>query len=135
MDIGCNPMSDVNDKLEAWSRKQLDDAVQGLGELDALNYVFIEVRPAWVLPSQILVGKAREQGDPVAFRWFICGEVPLDHIPGDAANTPREVIRYFALKWQLDSEKKEADQAKRLIEDAESLYDLANDDRFWQESS
>ena len=62
---------------------------------------------------------------------FICGEVPLDHISAEAATTPREVIRHFAMKWQLDSEALEGDSATTLIEHAESLYPLADDERLW----
>ena len=125
-------MSDLTDEVQAWLRTQLDSAVDGLIDVSAFDGAFIEVKAAWILPSQILVGSAREQGDPVAFRWFICGEVPLDHIAADAAASPREAIRYFAMKWQLDSEKLDPNAAKNLIDHAEALYTLADDDRYWQ---
>lgn len=124
-------MTEISDELKEWLRKQLDAAVEGLIDANVFDGLMIEVKPAWVLPSQILVGKARTQGDPASFRWFICGEVPLDHVHSDAATTPRDVIRHFALKWQGDAERLKDEAAKVLIEDAESLYTLAEDDRFW----
>ena len=80
---------------------------------------------------RLLVGKAREQNNPTTLRWFICGEVPLDHVGADAATTAREVIRHFALKWQIDASKLDGEAAKTVIDDAESLYALADDERFW----
>ena len=124
-------MTEAPDKLQAWLRKQLDDAVDGLINANAFEDALIEIKPAWVLPMRLLVGKAREQSNPATFRWFICGEVRLDHIGADLAITPREVIRHFAMKWQIDASNLDDEAAKTLIDDAESLYALAEDDRFW----
>ena len=126
-------MSEVDDELKNWLRKQLDGAVEGLIDAHAFESALIEVKPAWVLPSQILIGKAREQGNPANFRWFICGEVALDHIPADTATTPRDAIRHFSMKWQIDASSLGDEAAGVLIEDAESLYALAEDERFWSQ--
>ncbi len=119
------------DETESWIRQQLDGAVRGFVELGLFEAALIEVKPSWVLPLQILIGQVREKGNPTTLRWFICGEVPLDHMDAQAATTPREVIRHFALKWQLDSERLEGDSASTLIEHAEALYPLADDERLW----
>ena len=132
MDTRCNPVTGMNDELQSWIRQQLDAAVLGFIETELFEDALIEVKPAWTLPLKILIGKVREQGNPMAFRWFICGEVPLDHVGADAATTPREVIRNFAMKWQLDAERLEGDSATTLIEHAESLYPLADDERLWK---
>jgi hypothetical protein len=124
-------MRDVPDELRPWLRQQLDDAVPRLIEVGAFEDALIEVKPAWVLPAQLLVGKAREQGNPTAFRWFICGDVPLDHVASDVATTPRELIRHFSMKWQIDASHLEEEAAKALIDHAEALYALADDDRYW----
>jgi hypothetical protein len=124
-------MTETPDELQAWLREQLDDAVVGLININVFEDALIEIKPAWVLPMRLLVGKAREQNNPTNFRWFICGEVPLDHIGADSATTPREVIRHFALKWQIDASKLDGEAAKTMIDDAESLYALADDERFW----
>jgi len=124
-------MSKVADEQQAWLRKQLDKAVDRLTNMNVFEAELIEIKPAWILPMRLLVGKARGQNNPTTLRWFICGEVPLDHVGADAATTPREVIRHFALKWQIDASKLDEAAAKTLIDDAESLYDLAGDERFW----
>ena len=121
----------MDEELKSWIRQQLDSAVRGFIETELFEDALIEAKPAWTLPSRILIGKVREQSNPTTFRWFICGDVPLDHISAEAATTPREAIRHFAMKWQLDSEALEGDSATTLIEHAESLYPLADDERLW----
>lgn len=128
----CDTVSEIDDKLQAWIRRQLDNAVKGFIESELYEDALIEVKPAWVLPSQLLIGKVREQSNPISFRWFICGEVPLDHMDSNAATTPREAIRHFALKWQLEAANLKGDGAAALIEQAESLYPLADDGRLWR---
>ena len=91
----------------------------------------IEVKPAWTLPFQLLIGKAREQSDARSFQWFICGDMPLDHLDSDTASTPREVAKHFAMKWQLDAARLQDDSSETLIENAEALYALADDDNLW----
>ena len=125
-------MKGAPDSLQAWLRQQLDKSVQEFIDLRAFEDVLIEVKPAWVLPERLLLGKAREQGDPLSFRWFICGEVTFDHLPGDVAVTPREAVRYFSMKWQLDAVRAEKEAAMILIDQAQALYALAEDERYWR---
>ena len=125
-------MKGIPDELQPWLRQQLDNAVQDLINVDAFEDALIEVKPAWVLPSRLLVGKAREQGNPTAFRWFICGEVPIDHVAADVATTAREVVRHFSMKWQIDASHLDEKAANALIDRAEALYALADDERYWR---
>ena len=125
-------MRGVPDELQPWLRQQVDNAVQDLINADAFEDALIEVKPTWVLPARLLIGQAREQGNPRAFRWFICGEVPLDHVAADVATTPREVLHHFSMKWQMDASHLNDEASKALIDRAEALYTLAADDRFWR---
>ena len=78
-------------------------------------------------------GKVREQMSPRTFHWFIAGEAPLDFAPSANANSPRDALRHFAMKWQLDAERIDDETKKaELIDLAESVYELADDERFWQ---
>jgi len=123
----------MDDATTVWMRKLVDLAVRGAGETDLYEDALLEARPEWALPNRLLVGKVREQMNPRAFHWFICGEIPLDFIPGETATTPRDALRYFAMKWQLDAERADDEEsAKTLIDNAESIYELADDERFWQ---
>jgi len=133
------------EKLQAWINEQLKAAVGELTRKQVFGGFLVEAKPAWVLPFQILIGKVRERGQSKAFDWFICGEVPTDQINSDAASTPREVARYFALKWQRDAEQRRgrpdgnsADPAaspqvldQQLVKQAEALYALVEDPRVW----
>lgn len=126
-----NTSNEISEKLEPWIRSQLDSAVQTLIELQVFEDALIEVKPAWTLPFQLLIGKAREQSDARNFRWFICGDIPLDHLNSAAASTPREAAKHFAMKWQLDATRLQNDSSETLIANAETLYALADHDNLW----
>lgn len=121
------------EELQHWVREQLDAVVAELGEWRVFDDAMMEVKPAWTLPMRLLLGKAREQNGSNDFRWFICGEVPLDHVPSDTADTPRDALRHFAMKWQLDSEKLDEKEAAVLIDQAEAIYSLVDIDEIWQQ--
>lgn len=120
-------------KLREWVQNQLNNAAEQIGERGFIDDPLIDVKPSWTLPFSLLIGKARAHNDPVAFKWFICGEVPLDCIDGAVADSPRDAIRHFAIKWQLDAERAGSpEHSRQLIRLAESLYPLAEDERLWQ---
>ena len=122
----------MDDVTQAWIKELVSLAVRGTSEMGVFDEAVIEARPEWALPNRLLVGKVRPQMDPRAFCWFICGEVPLDYLRGDVATSPREALRHFAMKWQLDAERTEdAGSADALIENAEAVYALADDERVW----
>jgi hypothetical protein len=123
----------VDDDTKSWMREMTDLAVQGSGEMNIYEESLLEVRPEWALPNRLLLGKVRAQNNSRTFHWFICGEVPLDYLPGEVAVTPREVLRHFSMKWQLDAERSDDEtHSQELVENAEAVYDLADDERFWQ---
>lgn len=117
-------------KLNAWINGQVEEAVRELLEKQVISSVLVEAKPAWVYPFQILIGKIREQGEASDFSWFICGGLPTDHAVSTVASTPREVAKYFALRWQLEAERQEG-SGSQLVEKAEALYELADEERLW----
>ena len=123
----------MDENLDTWIKELVDLAVRGTAQMNVYGEALIEARPEWVLPNRLLVGKVREQMNPRTFHWFICGEVPLDYVPGNVASAPRDALRYFAMKWQLDAERTpEKNEVAILVENAEAVYALAEDERFWQ---
>lgn len=102
-----------------------------LGDMGLFDDPLIDVKPAWALPQQILIGKVRAHGNPATFRWFICGDMPLDHVGDEVAATPRDAARHFSLKWQLDATRLSGDEGQTLASQAEALYTLVEDDRLW----
>ena len=139
------------EKLNAWIKKQLDTAVRKSMAKDVIDGLIVEAKPAWVLPFQILIGKVRAQGQSGSFEWFICGEVPTDYLASSIATTPRDAAKNFAMKWQLaaerfkqraeqnptppSSEPQQVNPGKQLIDHAEALYGLVEDDRLWLQDS
>lgn len=123
----------MEDTTKEWMRKLVDLAVRGTGEMGVYDEALIEARPDWALPNRLLLGKVRGRMNVRSFHWFICGEVPLDYLPGDVAASPREALRHFSMKWQLDAERAgDEASANALIEHAEAVYALADEDSAWQ---
>ena len=135
------------EELKAWIKKQLDDAVQKLMKQGDVEGLLVEAKPAWVLPFQILIGKIRPQGQTRGFQWCICGEVPTDFLQSSIAITPRDALRHFSMKWQLEAARHhdkvtqglsgpESESVRevggvQLSEMAEALYELVDDARLW----
>ena len=133
------------EKLDAWTKKQLDAAVRKLMNLGVIDSMVVEAKPAWVLPFQILIGKIRAHGQAKDFEWFICGELPTDFLESTVASTPREAARHFAMKWQLAVARHKdlpgqespgpvpqlSETGSQLAETAEALYELAEDESLW----
>ena len=139
--------SNTEEQLQKWVKHQLDSAVRELINQGLFSSVMVEARPAWVFPFGLLIGMIREQDQRKGFDWFISGDFPTARISSDVASTAREAARHFALQWQLEAKRIEdrasrdsngmqsdADQAsQRLVERAQSLYELVEQDPLWQE--
>ena len=135
------------EKLNAWIKTQMNDAVRKFTDRGTVEAFLIEAKPAWVLPYQVLIGKIREQGKPDRFEWFICGGVPTDFLGSAAASTPRDAARHFTIKWQLQAARFQESGSQdlpgqkaefnpstlgaHLGDMAEALYALVNDERLW----
>lgn len=135
------------EELQAWIKLRLDAAVKELMHSGVVDNRFIEAKPAWVFPFQVLIGKIRKPLDSSDFNWFICGEVPTDHLDSGAASSPRAAARHFAMKWQLEAARqldlpgqestgqvpKSREPGSQLADQAEALYALTDDARLWQQ--
>jgi hypothetical protein len=115
-----------------WAKREIDRLVNALLAQGAIDDNLVEARLAWTVPSEVVLGQLRQQGNLLEFLWIIGGNVPADSVHSSAARTPRDAVRHFALKWQLDAgQMDDADAASTLVEHAEYLYALSDDDRFW----
>ncbi len=132
-DVNESGAHELAAQLKPWIKEQIDAAVEYLGKKGAFESAFIEAKPAWTVPRQVLIGKAREHGERTDFRWFICGNLPFDHVGSEAAASPRAAARHFALKWQLDAARMAGAAGEELAQHAEALYALADDDGLWAE--
>jgi hypothetical protein len=130
-----------------WARNTLDKAVSDISALGIIPDEILEARALWSVPGKVMIGQARQAHEPSMFVWFISGDLPTDTIGPAAAATPREALRNFSLKWQLDAEQYRDPATRkahgldeshdwnamtaRLIKKAEELYAMADDDRLW----
>lgn len=131
MVYSANPGDDPN--LKAWIKDRLQEVVLELGERGVVDSMLVEAKPDWMLPRTLLIGRIRERGRKTGFDWFICGDAPLTHAEHTVASTAREAARHFALQWQLKAAR-EGNSGEELAQRAEALYELVEDDRFWDDS-
>lgn len=125
--------SSTNDAPSEWVRQTFDEAVQEIVDLGIVDGQFVEARPSWALPENVVIGQIRGANESTTFRWVICGDLPTDHVSSDAATTPRDAARHFSLKWQLDATRADdPSDANSLAANAEALYELVEDDSLWQ---
>jgi hypothetical protein len=80
----------------------------------------------------------REQDQRKGFDWFISGDFPTARVSSSVAPTPRDAARHFALKWQLEAKRvedtlnTESESVTNLVQRAQSLYELVEQDALWE---
>ncbi len=136
--------------LEAWYKPLLDQVVKEMIRIKAVTGVAVQASPAWMVPHDILIAKVWGMDNEADFVWTISvDKLIADYVAGSLAKSPREVARHFSLKWQLDADRIASLEtvkapvadggnsmqaySKKLIQYAETLYDLAERDDAWQE--
>lgn len=145
-----NSATQSNEKLTKWIKQQLDSAVRELMDRQMFQSVMIEAKPAWVFPFGLLIGMIREQEQNKGFDWFITGDFPTATVHSSVSGSARDAARHFALAWQLEAKRLEdssqtssenidstfnaATEAQQLVERAQSLYELAEQDSLWEQS-
>lgn len=148
MSIVPETADSISGELVAWSREQLNTAVDELIQAGELDGVLLEARPAWAHPRNTVIGEVREQGENHRFYWVIGGDPPVDYISSTMAATPREAARHFAMKWQLESARHREPEVRKKLDPegkrdwdawcdalearAVSLFELINADVLWK---
>lgn len=122
-----------------WVRDQYQKANEHLASKGIIpdNVAVTESR---YLPPYMAIWKLNTK-DKQSF-WVISGDLPSDHIPFSAATNARQAVRAFSMQWQLKAQqiidsgindKTKRDFANLLISRAESLYQMFDDNKLWQE--
>jgi len=136
-------------KSTPWFKPLLDSMIKEMLKKEAITGAAVEANPVWGVPDKLLISKVWDTSNKRNFIWTIAGaEAVTDHIPGSLAATAQEAARHFSYKWQMDADQlleaakaKSPDEnseavintyAKKLIQNAESLYDLASRDDVWK---
>jgi len=130
--------TDEHSQKEAidWGKRQLEVAIDKLGDFGVVSGPSVEARVTWMLPFQMFIAELRETGRHQRALWIIGGEVPTDYLDARFAESPREAGRYFALRWQMYAAQQkpvpgDTTTGSKLADQAESLYALVDIDNAW----
>lgn len=128
----------VSEKERAeWVREQFQKANKFLAENGVLFETVITEESRYLMPY-LAVWKIKAMDSKLY--WVISGDLPTDYTSVDNAKDAKEVLRHFAMHWQLKAENlmkaEGADESQKafgalLINRAESLYTMQNTPEFW----
>ncbi len=121
--------------------------LQQYASRNTLDLTRIIQKDSAILPPYVAVWFIESKSNLKGF-WVITGDLPSDHIVGDNAQSARDAIKYFALRWQLKAEniliklEQESSEAgsnntkkqfaEILISRADTLYQFADKDDLWK---
>ncbi len=138
--------SDENFDEKKWLQQE-HGKVQQYASRNTLELSRIIQKDSVILPPLVAIWFIESKSNLKGF-WIITGDLPTDHIVGDNAQSARDAIKYFALRWQLKAENilieleqepsgTEADDTNKefaeiLISRADGLYQFSNNDDLWK---
>jgi len=152
-------MTDQNQEqatIEEWVQKNSKSLADYLFAQSVLTRD-IKISCVWIVPHKIMVAQAWAEKNPDDRYWLITGGAIglMGHAEAKLAAGPREALRHFALKWQMQGERlRTADRREfdaktqnrladvdmstigdSLAEKAEYLYALAENDVNWKSAN
>lgn len=126
------------EQQQQWLREQYQKATKYLADKGFVTSSVNDKESRYIVPF-LAVWKLNTIDGQAA--WVISGDLPTDHIQAEVANTAREAINNFSMKWQLQAENllrsDQAEQhefAKMLISRAEGLFQVQADEKLWANS-
>jgi hypothetical protein len=120
-----------------WTRESLDRANKYLAKIGIIPKSIIEKESRFLAPI-CAIWKVKGQNGKTY--WVISGNVPTDHVEVTAASSAREAMRYFSFQWQIKADevakngatdKTQIDFANLLVNRAQDLYVIYNDEKLW----
>ncbi|WNO61263.1 DUF4826 family protein [Rheinheimera sp. MMS21-TC3] len=121
-----------------WVRKQFQKANEYLASKGIVPDN-VSVKESRYLPPYMAIWKLNTKQKQSY--WVISGDLPTDHLAITAAENAREAVRSFSLQWQMKAQqiinagiddKTKHDFAQLLINRAEALYSMFEDEQLWQ---
>lgn len=131
---------DNQEDISNWVREQFQRANKYLAEQGILFSTVVSEESRYLAPH-IAVWKIKDTKNN--FYWVICGDVPADALPFKVATNARDAIRHFSLTWQLKadtiqnnpkSDKTQLAYADLLVNKAEMIYSIQEQQQVWQGS-
>ncbi|GAA5215175.1 DUF4826 family protein [Corallincola platygyrae] len=131
---------DNREALQGWVREQFQKAQKHLASKGIIPARVLEKESRY-LPPLVSVWKIETADKPAKTVWVISGDLPSDHVEAGAADSAREVLRYFGLRWQMQAEqiiqqgpnadKTQKEFAGMLISRAEGLAQMYDNQALW----
>ncbi len=130
------------EKITQWAEAEGQAIARELVQKKVLRG-HVKVESRWILPGKMYLGVAWSESQAGPKYWVTGGEMlTRDYVSLDTAETPRDAARHFALQWQLngariglaadeDAEMDWEAVERRMIERAEALYAMTEEDRYW----
>lgn len=133
-----NPGEFTDEQRSEWVREQYQKSIKYLAEKGFVTDSVTLMESRYLVP---IVAVWKLQTIDKQKVWVISGDLPNDHIAASAAESVREAIRNFSMKWQLQAQnildgardQSQIDFAKLLVSRAEGLYQLFENEDLWPE--
>ncbi|MFQ3192233.1 MAG: hypothetical protein ACI936_003385 [Paraglaciecola sp.] len=125
------------EQLSAWVKEQFQRANKHLAEKGVLFDTVVTEESRYLAPF-VAIWKIKALDGQ--YFWVISGDVPADFMPYKSEKNPRDALRGFSFRWQLQADnilnsgtndKTQHDFADRLIAKAEAVYELFSNDKAW----
>lgn len=142
--------------IEEWVQKNSKMLAEYLFSTNVMTRD-IKLSCRWIVPHKVMIAEGWAEKNPDDRYWLVAGSsaVLMDYAKTEVAEGPREALRHFALKWQLQAERiRTGDRrafdaqtqgrladvdmttvADSIAEKAEYLYSLAENDVNWNNDS
>lgn len=121
-----------------WARDAYQKIMGFLGEQGLVIESLSESESRYLAPFVAVWKLKTTEGKWV---WAISGDLPSDFISSEGATSARETLRAFSMRWQMkvekirnnaDIEEEQKKLADLMEERAVQLYQVFEDDTFWQ---
>ncbi|ARD22576.1 MULTISPECIES: DUF4826 family protein [Shewanella] len=129
---------------QQWVQAQFQKANRFLAEKGVIPSKVLADESRYLVPYLAIWKMESKQPTKQTF-WVMSGDLPSDYVDVKVAGTAREAIRHFSMMWQIKAENLHKSGATRdetqlkfanlLVSRAESLYNMQNDEKLWQDQA
>lgn len=131
----------TEEQLQAWVRTKFQEANKFLAEQGIISDQILSKDSRYLAPLVAVWKFSTTDKHKV---WVINGDVPTDMVTEKVAQSAREAVRHFALNWQLKADailhseqpsQEQRNYANYLINRAENLYQLGEQEALWEQQA
>lgn len=131
----------TEEQLQAWVRTKFQEANKYLAEQGIISDQILSKDSRYLAPLVAVWKFSTADKHKI---WVINGDVPTDMVTEKVAKTARDAVRHFALNWQLKADailrseqpaQEQRNYANYLINRAENLYQLFEQEKLWEQQA